>query len=75
MTLPVATYIIFRYMYLIMQSKLLVEDPYELIKDKQLLAAAIVWIIMIAMVLYLGTTYLDLLDSIVGISTLILFAL
>lgn len=75
MTLPVATYIIFRYMYLIMQSKLLVEDPYELIKDKQLLAAGIVWIIMIAMVLYLGTTYLDLLDSIVGISTLILFAL
>jgi len=75
LTLPVATYIIFRYMYLIMQSKLLVEDPYELIKDKQLLAAGIVWIIMIAMVLYLGTTYLDLLDSIVGISTLILFAL
>ena len=65
LTLPVATYIVFRYMYLIVQSKLLAEDPYELIKDKQLLAAGIVWIIMIAIVLYLGTMYLGLLDSIV----------
>ena len=65
MTLPVATYIIFRYMYLTVQSKLLAEDPYELIKDKPLLAAGIVWIIIITIVLYLGTMYLGLLDSIV----------
>jgi predicted neutral ceramidase superfamily lipid hydrolase len=52
LTIPIATFMVFRYLYFIQTNNVIVQKSERLFLDKQMLIALVVWFILIVLLIY-----------------------